>query len=353
MSIRGDYPTRVVRPNLDDLPADSFIREAAGLLRAGELVAFPTETVYGLGGNATSAEAIDRIYTAKQRPSDNPIIVHVSEVAAVGDFADIRDGRFAVLAKYFWPGPLTIVLPVRSSIAASRGLDTIALRMPSNALALALISVAGLPVAAPSANISGRPSPTTAQHVLDDLKGRIPLILDGGPCEIGIESTVLDLVTPVPQILRSGAISQTEIAAVLGQALTHAEGVALHRSPGTRYRHYKPQAKVVILGEQVSENLACRLLSRLSGGHPVGYISTMRHEGVDSNLIFRRVPDTDGGLSRCLYLYFRELDKCEVSHIVLRAQPADPAMERALRAADAVLLTDETAEAFIATLERE
>ena len=215
------------------------IERAAGLLRAGALVAFPTETVYGLGANALDASAVARIFAAKDRPSDNPLIVHVAGPDEIGRWA--AAGAWAWrLAELFWPGPLTLVLPSRGTL----GDGTVALRMPAEPTALRLLAACRRPVSAPSANRSGRPSPTSAEAVLDELGGRIEAVLAGPRAKVGIESTVLDLTGPKPLILRPGGLDQITIEAALGVEVDSASGS--RRSPGTRYRHYAPDVPVLL-----------------------------------------------------------------------------------------------------------
>ena len=222
-------------------PAD--LATAAALLRDGALVAFPTETVYGLGGDATNDHAVAAIFAAKDRPHFNPLIVHVADIADARALADF-DTRALALAARFWPGPLSLVLKRRSdcpvSLLASAGLDSLAVRAPAHDLARALIRAAGVPVAAPSANRSGRVSPTSAAHVAAELDGRIAAILDGGPCRIGIESTVLDLTQDVPRLLRPGGVPLEAIAALLGPIIEVEEGGAAPLSPGMLASHYAP-----------------------------------------------------------------------------------------------------------------
>jgi L-threonylcarbamoyladenylate synthase len=237
-------------------PAD--LDRAAALLRAGKLVAFPTETVYGLGADATNDAAVAAIFAAKARPRFNPLIVHVIDEAAARHLV-IFDERAARLAKRFWPGPLSLVLPRAPdcpvSLLASAGLDSLALRVPAHPLPRALIRAAGVPIAAPSANRSGRVSPTTAEHVLDELDGSIAAVLDGGACRIGVESTVLDLTEKLPLLLRPGGVPAEAIEAVIGP-LGRSEGAGdAPRSPGMLASHYAPslplrlEAKTVLPGE--------------------------------------------------------------------------------------------------------
>jgi L-threonylcarbamoyladenylate synthase len=223
------------------------IAEAAELIRSGRLVAFPTETVYGLGANATDDAACAAIFAAKERPRFNPLIVHVLDVAAASAHVLVHE-RAARLAKTFWPGPLTLVLPRRPdcklSLLVSAGLDTAAVRSPAHPIARELLRDAGVPIAAPSANRSGEVSPTTAEHVAQSLDGAVDLILDGGPCSVGIESTVLDLSGPTPALLRPGAVTAEALAAVLGTNIVRAapvgDGDGGLASPGMLARHYAP-----------------------------------------------------------------------------------------------------------------
>lgn len=240
-------------PNIAVASPDAVAR-AGALLRAGGLVAFPTETVYGLGGDATSDAAVARIFEAKGRPSFNPLISHVADVATAQRLA-LFDARAALLAERFWPGPLTLVLPRREdcpvSLLACAGLDTIALRVPAHPLAAALLRAAGVPVAAPSANPSGGVSPTEAAHVAEGLGGRVDMILDGGPCAIGVESTVLDLSDGPPVLLRHGGVTLEELERVVGPVVMGdaAAEPEQPRSPGMLLRHYAP-AVPVRLGAQ-------------------------------------------------------------------------------------------------------
>ncbi len=228
------------------------IAEARDLLRSGELVAFPTETVYGLGADASSDSAVARIFAVKQRPRFNPLIVHVSGIEAAERLVCF-DARGRHLARRFWPGPLTLVMPRREdsrlSLLVSAGLDTVAVRAPDHAVAQALLNACGRPVAAPSANVSGRISPTTAAHVAADLDQRVALILDGGPCRVGVESTVLDLSGDAPVLLRPGGIPIEELREIVGP-LAAPEGGVL-RSPGMLRRHYAPSRPLRLNAREV------------------------------------------------------------------------------------------------------
>ena len=237
----------------DHCPDD--IQRAGVILRRGGLVAIPTETVYGLAANALDGEAVKKIYKAKGRPSDNPLIVHISRFSQLAPLVREVPESAQKLAAAFWPGPLTIILPKSDVIPqqTSGGLDTVAVRCPSHPTARAVIDAAGVPLAAPSANLSGKPSPTTFLHVREDLTGRVDALLDGGDCDVGVESTVLTLATPVPRLLRPGGVTLSQLRQVLGQV--EVDPAVLHQmeagqkaaSPGMKYKHYSPAADVVIV----------------------------------------------------------------------------------------------------------
>ena len=231
------------------------IEKAGELLRAGEVVAIPTETVYGLAANAYDGSAVSKSFKAKGRPQDNPRIVHIAKVETLSDLVAEVPKAAKKLAAAFWPGPLTMILPKSEKIpdAVSAGLPTVAVRMPSHPVAHAVIEAAGVPLAAPSANLSGSPSPTNAKYVLEDMHDRIPLILDGGSSAVGVESTVITLATARPRVLRPGGITVEQLRALLGEvdvddAVLHklAEGVRA-ASPGMKYKHYAPRADITIV----------------------------------------------------------------------------------------------------------
>ena len=232
------------------------IEAAALIIRQGGLVAFPTETVYGLGADALNPEAVGRIYEAKGRPSDNPMIVHISRASEIGQLTPFITQDMIKLIDHFWPGPLTLVVKKKDIVPlrTTGGLDTVAVRMPDHPVALDLIRLAGVPIAAPSANLSGKPSPTKAAHVKDDLMGKVDAILMGGDCRVGIESTVLDLTGEIPMILRPGIVTADSIEAVLEKpvmldpslkGLPEEELVA--KSPGMKYKHYAPKAQMLVV----------------------------------------------------------------------------------------------------------
>ena len=233
------------------------IEKAAAVLRDGGLVAMPTETVYGLAANALDGDAVRRIFEAKGRPMDNPLIVHIADVADIerlGLVADFPE-KARKLAEAFWPGPITIIMKKGAVIPdeVSAGLDTVAIRLPSHPDARRLIAESGLPLAAPSANTSGKPSPTTARHVIDDMDGKIEAVIDGGACDVGVESTVITVAADIPRILRPGLITREEIEAVIGKievdqaVLNKLENNEKAASPGMKYKHYAPRAQVVLV----------------------------------------------------------------------------------------------------------
>lgn len=234
---------------------DVALKKASSLLHDGELVAFPTETVYGLGGNALDPAAAKKIYAAKGRPSDNPLIVHISHIDMMDELVEELTPLCRRLAFEFWPGPLTMILPKSEKVPyeTTGGLDTVAVRMPAHGVALDLIDEANLPIAAPSANLSGKPSPTRGEHVYHDLNGRIPMVLDGGAVEIGLESTIIDLSRPEPVILRPGRITYEDIKPftprLRGNYGITAADIDKPKAPGMKYKHYAPDGDVFYLPE--------------------------------------------------------------------------------------------------------
>lgn len=250
--VRG---TRVIRVD-PARPDIGLIRVAADIVKRGGVVAFPTETVYGLGADALSPEAVTKIFKAKERPPDNPIIVHVSGKGEVERLATEVPQKALDLMEKFWPGPLTIVLKAAKVVprVTTGGLDTVAIRMPSHKVALTLIAESRTPIAAPSANIAGKPSPTTAEHVIEDLAGRIDFVLDAGPTTVGVESTVIDMTKNPPVILRPGGTTSEELRKVLGKVRLHPavraeKEIRIERatSPGMKYRHYAPRAELILV----------------------------------------------------------------------------------------------------------
>ena len=236
-------------------PESEDIKEVAAILKNGDVAAIPTETVYGLAGNALEGQCVRKIYEAKGRPSDNPLIVHISDISQWAPLVKSIPESAMALAESFWPGPLTIILP-KSDIIPDEicgGLNTVAVRMPSNEIARAIIRECGFPLAAPSANTSGKPSPTCAEHVKQDLDGKIAAIIDSGECSVGIESTVITLATDIPRLLRPGGITPEMLTEVLGEieiddaVYSKLQEGAVAASPGMKYKHYSPDARVLII----------------------------------------------------------------------------------------------------------
>lgn len=263
-------------------PDEQALQKAAALIQSGQLVGFPTETVYGLGADALNGEAVKSIFAAKGRPGDNPLIVHISELSQIEPLIHGPLSETAQrMAEAFWPGPLTMIFPKSERIpdAVSAGLDTVGIRLPSHPTARALISAAQCSIAAPSANRSGRPSPTTAEHVFEDMDGRIPLILDGGACAVGLESTVVDMTGDIPRVLRPGGVTAEQIADVVGAC--EVDGAVMRplaegekpRSPGMKYRHYAPKGSLTLFSgqpEKVCEALCAAYDDALAAGqHPL------------------------------------------------------------------------------------
>jgi len=251
------------------------IAQAAEIIKAGGLVAFPTETVYGLGANALDPAACAKIYAVKGRPSDNPLIMHISDDMSLDGIVQNVSPEAEKLMQAFWPGPLTIIFQ-RQNVPRGTFFDTVAVRMPKNLVARLLIHQAGVPIAAPSANLSGRPSPTTAAHVLEDLGGKVDMILDGGPCEVGLESTVIDCSSITPTILRPGAITCEMIEKLIGPVDMISEVAAdeAPKSPGMKYKHYAPNAKVTIVtGEKDKAKAKLKELAKAGEGKKIRVVT--------------------------------------------------------------------------------
>lgn len=325
--------TEVLEVAPDGTGDPEIYARAVNYLRAGGLVAFPTETVYGLGADVTHPEAVASIYEVKGRPADNPLIVHVSDLEHATIFCEEVDARMKLLAEAFWPGPLTLVCEARPDYrqAASGGLKTVALRVPGHPVALRLIRESGLGLAAPSANRSGRPSPTLAAHVLKDLGGKIPLVLNGGPCQVGIESTVVDLSGKKVRILRPGQIDAAALSKVLGQQVTLAAPESAKRhSPGTRYRHYKPSAPVWVLEQGVDEGVWQTMLGALAdSGLRWGYAGWRDVSGGMPAALENLSKDPDD-YGKCFYSALRSLDERSVDLILIDGPAANTGMTMAL-----------------------
>jgi L-threonylcarbamoyladenylate synthase len=279
--------TKIVKT--EDGNEDEVIREAGEILKSGGLVAFPTETVYGLGGDALKEDAARKIYSAKGRPSDNPLIVHIADIGALDELASEIPECAYKLAEAFWPGPLTMIFKKKDIVpyGTTGGLDTVAIRMPSHPVAHRLIKDSGVYIAAPSANLSGRPSPTRAEHVIEDMDGRIDMIIDGGAIEIGIESTIVDVTCEVPMILRPGYVTADMIKEVLGDVcfdetvLAHSMVKGKPKAPGMKYRHYAPKAELTIFegeNEKVVSKINELAVKYEYDGLKVGILSSNENE---------------------------------------------------------------------------
>ena len=308
--------TEVLRVDPQD-PDENFVRKAALVIRSGGLVAFPTETVYGLGASALDTGAIRGIFAAKGRPADNPLIVHVHEPGSAAKLGMV-DRRSLKLMETFWPGPLTLVIAASSEVPSevTGGLDTVAIRMPDHVVALALIMASGVPIAAPSANRSGRPSPTTPEAVLEDLGGRIEIILDAGPTDVGVESTVLDVTGEIPVLLRPGGVSIESIRKTVGDvALSHGEEAG--RSPGTRYRHYAPSIPLILLDPEVCWQNDLRLED---AGSRIAYVGVSPAPmPVFAQVRFGSVRQYAGGLFSAL----REMERSGADIIIAELPPEE------------------------------
>jgi len=309
------------------------IKYAAQVIEEGGLVAFPTETVYGLGANALNKAAVEKIFMAKGRPSDNPLIVHVADKESVEKLVSRIPEKAVKLMDTFWPGPLTLVMDKQSIVPdiITAGLNTVAVRVPSHPIALALIRAAKLPIAAPSANISGKPSPTDSKHVINDLDGKVDVIIDGGFSNIGVESTVMDMVVEPPMLLRPGGITLEQLEAVIGNvqidpgvAQKNLDGKIVPKSPGMKYKHYAPKAKVVIVeGEiqKVAEKINELVKDYESRNIKVGILATdetkqLYPEDLTVSLGSRMNPET---IASNLFNAFRDYDKTDVQTIFAEA----------------------------------
>ena len=298
---------------------------AAGLIRRGDLVGIPTETVYGLGGNALDEKAAERIYEAKGRPKDNPFILHIAEPEDMKEICHNIPETAWALAERYWPGPLTMILPVKDHIPKRTvaGLSTVGVRCPAHEATRTLIRLAGLPIAAPSANLSGKPSTTTAEHVLHDLDGRIAAIIDGGPCTVGVESTIIDLTTEVPQLLRPGGITPEELLESLGElevdpaVLGELPPDAIARAPGMKYIHYSPTAPVIII-DGSDEKAAQYIRSRFQEGDAVLCFREELPLYENCNPTAYGSREDNRTLSAGLFAALRDLDRPEVKRIFAR-----------------------------------
>jgi len=293
------------------------IQQAADIIRRGGLVAFPTETVYGLGCNALDAAACGAVYAAKGRPSDNPLIWHIAEAGLLAELIDEVPPSAAALMDAFWPGSLTIVFKQRDG--------TVGVRMPSNEIALALIKAAKVPIAAPSANVSGRPSPTAASHVLADLNGKIDMILDGGYCEFGLESTVIDCTAEPPVILRPGSVTREMIEQHIGAVglVSDVEGDDAPKAPGMKYKHYAPKAALtVVVGERdaVSREIT-RLVS--TAKCRVGVMTTAQSAGLYADCVVLDMGSDAKEIAAKLFALLRKCDDMGLEEVFVEGVAED------------------------------
>lgn len=342
--------TKIVKITDKEQLKDEELLEAARILREGGLVAFPTETVYGLGGNALDEHASEKIYAAKGRPSDNPLIAHISCMEELPALVREIPEAGRRLAEAYWPGPLTMIFRKRDEVPyeTTGGLETVAVRMPSDPVASRLIRLAGVPVAAPSANTSGRPSPTRAEHVIEDLNGKIDMIIDGGQVGIGVESTIVDVSGETPVLLRPGAVTMEMLEAVLGRvdidpAITGPVSADIKpKAPGMKYRHYAPKAEMVLVEgemEQMVRYINQETKKAQKEGKTVGIICTeesrnLYPEGILEVIGSREHEET---VAHNLFAVLREFDNrkvdCIFSESFSRDQLGQAIMNRLCKAA--------------------
>ena len=297
-----------------------MIGQAVSMLQAGRLVAFPTETVYGLGADARNCEAVGKIFAAKGRPADHPLIVHLCDVKEMSEWAqDIPEVAWQ-LAEVFWPGPLTLILPRLPSVpdAVTGGLDTVALRVPDHPVALALLSAFGGGIAAPSANCYGRVSPTSAEDVREELKDSVDLVLDGGRCPVGIESTIVDLSTTTPRILRPGKITEQELHRVLGSSVATPSNTPV-RYPGSKPSHYAPRARVILASLDDAEQ---KIEEWGQHGHRVGLLSSRLPNVLPENVTWLRLTEGIEEQAQELYHCLREADHLGLQ-VLVAVMPED------------------------------
>lgn len=334
---------------------ESTLQEAGEVLRRGGLVAFPTETVYGLGGDALNGESARKIYAAKGRPSDNPLIVHICKFEDIYEIAEEVPEAAKRIASAFWPGPLTMILRKTGKVPSETtgGLETVAVRFPSHPVARKLIQYAGGFVAAPSANLSGRPSPTAARHVKEDMNGRIEVIVDGGEVGIGLESTIVDLTVEPPQILRPGYVTEAMLTEVLGKidtdvTIMEAQSAQPPRAPGMKYRHYAPKGELIIIEgepERVIDYINQKTAEDMAAGYRTGVIGTSetarRYRADAVKCLGSR--DDEESIARGLFAALREFDDEGTEKIYSESFPSQglgqAIMNRLLKAAGHRIVT--------------
>ncbi len=326
-----------------DINADANIYEKAGdIIRNGGLVAFPTETVYGLGGNGFDVAASGKIYAAKGRPSDNPLILHISDVAMLDMITDEVSDKAKKLMDKFWPGPLTMIFNKKEKVPfeTTGGLSTVAVRMPDHEVARSIIAAAGTPIAAPSANVSGRPSPTLASHVYEDLSGKIDMIIDGGGVGLGLESTIIDLTCEPPMILRPGYITRDMFKEVIGEVmidpaiLKKPDDSIKPKAPGMKYRHYAPKAALTLVEGEISavaKMIVNMVADKVVDGAKVGIIATEEtksyyKEAFNNNeieLFMLGTRKDAASIAKNLYRILRECDEKNMEYVFCETFPSD------------------------------
>lgn len=330
---------------------DEELKEACKIIQRKGLVAFPTETVYGLGGDAMDPEAAEKIYAAKGRPSDNPLIIHIADRKSLEDIACEVPKSAGRLAEAFWPGPLTMIFQKQAGVPSSTtgGLDTVAVRMPSHPIAMEFIRQSGIYIAAPSANLSGRPSPTKAEHVVEDLSGRIDMILDGGSVGIGLESTIVDLSSGEPTILRPGYITKAMLEGCIGRVQVDPAVLSrelnpdiVAKAPGMKYRHYAPRGLLTII-EGETGRVVCEINrlaeEQMKQGKRVAIIATEETKDQYQQGVVRSIGSrkTEGSIAAGLYDILREMDHLGAEYIYAESFAEDALgqaiMNRMLKAA--------------------
>ena len=323
--------TKILDLSSDDigsLKSDEILELSSDLLHKGEIIAVPTETVYGLAANAYNEYAVKKIFKAKGRPSDNPLIVHIYNNDMLNDVVSEIPQSAKKLISKFWPGPLTIVFPNKKktiSDIVTAGKNTIAVRMPSHKVFREIIKKSNLPLAAPSANYFGRPSPTSANDVSEDLNGKIPLIISSGPCHSGIESTIISFAKPKPILLRPGVISREDIESIIGEINIHSSilnpnsEINNPESPGMKYKHYSPRAKVVLVkfGENIEDRLSGYLKNKKIEKDKILLVHLKKQKIKKISNIEKKVFLTENDLARSLYSTFREADRNSIKEIIV------------------------------------
>ena len=318
-------------------------KKAAEIIHSGGIVAFPTETVYGLGADVFNETAVKKIFEAKGRPSDNPLIVHVAEKSKISDVAQEINANAQKIADKFMPGPITIVLPKKKNIpySVTGGIDTVGIRIPEHEGARKFLSACACPIPAPSANSSGKPSPTSAQHVFDDLNGKIPLILDGGVCSGGVESTVISLCTPVPLLLRPGLVTLEMLESVLGRVDVHPAVLENGRvdkaaSPGMKYKHYSPKARVLIVDSGADDAVRLYDMAKSMNKNPIILWDSLENfKGRNAKVLFE---NSDSAMAaKNLFAFLRAADDDGFDTVLIKSVDKSGAglsvMNRMLRAA--------------------